>query len=98
MTTGMLQQLVYLEELAASGRRAVVVGAEHVSYSAVATLAHAGCDTVAMITELPRHQSYAAFHWGAIALPLLGCPHQYRVDGEARPAADIHGDRGDSRR
>ena len=35
----------------ASGRRAVVVGAEHVSFSAVATLAEGGASTVAMVTE-----------------------------------------------
>ena len=39
MTTGMLQQLVYVSDLPA-GRRALVVGAEHVSFSAIATLAH----------------------------------------------------------
>jgi thioredoxin reductase len=62
LTTGALQQLVYLQR-AAVGRRAVVVGAEHVSFSAVLTLAHAGAATVAMITEHARHQSYAPFRW-----------------------------------
>ncbi|HAN70346.1 MAG TPA: hypothetical protein DCQ36_01985 [Actinobacteria bacterium] len=42
-----------------TGRRAVIVGAEHVSYSAVMTLHHAGCRTVAMVTDLGRHQTYA---------------------------------------
>lgn len=41
------------------GRRAVIVGAEHVSYSAVLTLAHAGCRTVAMVTHEDRHRTYA---------------------------------------
>ena len=41
LTTGMLQQLVYLLREPV-GRRAVVVGAEHVSYSALQTLAHGG--------------------------------------------------------
>ncbi len=45
MTTGMLQQLVYLQGLPA-GRRALVVGAEHVSFSAILTLAHGGARTV----------------------------------------------------
>jgi thioredoxin reductase len=61
-TTGALQQLVYLQH-APVGRRAVVVGAEHVSFSAVLTLAHAGVATVTMITEHGRHQSYAPFKW-----------------------------------
>jgi thioredoxin reductase len=64
MTTGMLQQLVYLRGLPA-GRRALVVGAEHVSFSAILTLAHGGTDTVALTTELPRHASLAAFRAGA---------------------------------
>jgi thioredoxin reductase len=64
MTTGMLQQLVYLRGEAA-GRRAVVVGAEHVSFSALLTLAHGGARAVAMITEHPRHQSLAPFRAGA---------------------------------
>ena len=66
MTTGMLQQLVYLQGLPA-GRRALVVGAEHVSFSAIMTLAHGGARTVALCTELPRHQSLAAFRLGALA-------------------------------
>jgi thioredoxin reductase len=64
MTTGMLQQLVYLRGLPA-GRRALVVGAEHVSFSAILTLAHGGARTIALATELPRHASLAAFRLGA---------------------------------
>ena len=41
------------------GRRAVVVGAEHVSFSAVLTLAHAGVTTVAMVTEAAAASDYA---------------------------------------
>ena len=57
LTTGLLQQLVYLYELPV-GRRAVIVGAEHVSFSVVHTLAHAGVKPVAMVTEHAAHQSY----------------------------------------
>ena len=66
MTTGMLQQLVYLQGLPA-GRRALVVGAEHVSFSAIMTLAHGGARTLALTTAQPRHQSVAAFRLGALA-------------------------------
>lgn len=66
MTTGMLQQLVYLQGLPA-GRRALVIGAEHVSFSAVLTLAHGGVRTIALITEFRAHQSSAAFRLGALA-------------------------------
>ena len=61
-TTGAVQQLVYLQHQRV-GKRAVVVGAEHVSFSAVLTLAHAGVETVALVTEHARHQSFASFRW-----------------------------------
>jgi thioredoxin reductase len=64
MTTGALQQLVHLRG-GRVGERALVVGAEHVSFSAVATLAHGGASVAALVTELPRHQSLAAFRIGA---------------------------------
>ena len=63
MTTATLQQLV-LQGLPV-GNRALVVGAEHVSFSAVLTLAHAGVRVVAMTTELPRHQTLELFRAGA---------------------------------
>jgi thioredoxin reductase len=63
MTTSMLQQLVYLRH-ERPGRRAVVVGAEHVSFSALLTLSHGGARAVAMTTEHRRHQTLAAFRAG----------------------------------
>jgi glycerol-3-phosphate dehydrogenase len=52
-----------LQRLAASGHwvgnRAVVVGAEHVSYSAVLTLLQSGVEVVAMVTESAHHETYA---------------------------------------
>lgn len=64
ITTGALQQLVYL--LGQSpGTRAVVVGAEHVSFSALLTLGHGGARAVAMVTEHSSHQTFAAFRAGA---------------------------------
>jgi len=55
-TTGSLQQATYLENLYI-GKRALIVGAEHVSFSAIMTLKHAGVKTVAMICESKKHQS-----------------------------------------
>lgn len=60
LTTGWLQRLVHLDHRS-PGRRAVVVGAEHVSYSAVVTLREAGCVTAAMVTEDDAHSSFTAF-------------------------------------
>jgi thioredoxin reductase len=64
MTTGELQQRVYLGGERLTGR-ALVVGAEHVSFSAAVTLAHAGAEVVALVTGHERQQSYAAFRLGA---------------------------------
>ncbi|MEU3165729.1 FAD-dependent oxidoreductase [Streptosporangium sp. NPDC006930] len=59
-TTGHLQNLVHLRH-GKVGRRAVVVGAELVSWSAALTLREAGCRTVLMTTEYPRPDSYSLF-------------------------------------
>jgi thioredoxin reductase len=64
LTTGTLQQLVYLKGERIGGR-ALVVGAEHVSFSALLTLTHGGARPIGMTTELARHQSLAAFRAGA---------------------------------
>jgi len=63
MTTATLQQLA-LQGMPV-GNRALVVGAEHVSFSAVLTLAHAGVRVIGMTTELPRHQTLGLFRAGA---------------------------------
>ena len=60
MTSGELQQRVYLTGARLPGRT-LIVGAEHVSFSAMLTLAHAGANVVALVTDQPGQQSYAAF-------------------------------------
>lgn len=55
-TTGSLQQATYLEQLYI-GKRAVIVGCEHVSLSAILTLKHAGVKTVAIICEEAKHKT-----------------------------------------
>ena len=69
-TTGHLQNLVHVQHRTV-GRRAVIVGAELVSYSAVLTLKHAGCDTALMTTTHPSPESYAVFNLAGRS-PLLG--------------------------
>jgi len=84
MTTGMLQQLVELGGERVAGR-ALVVGAEHVSFSALLTLRRAGADVVAIVTERPRHQSLAVVRAAAAA--------RYRTPLWTRTAVRaIHGD------
>jgi thioredoxin reductase len=88
MTTGELQQRVYLGHERLPGR-ALVIGAEHVSFSAAVTLAHAGARVVALVTEYERQQSYAAFRVGAALrwrLPVWTSTAVRRVVGRDRLA------------
>lgn len=62
-TTGQLQNLVHLHHKKV-GTRAVIVGAELVSWSAVMTLRDAGCKTEALISEFAKGESYATFRLG----------------------------------
>lgn len=85
-TTGQLQNLVHVQH-AAVGSRAVVVGAELVSWSAVLTLRESGCATVAMVSSHPRSESYAAFRIPGRALlrgPVLTRSRVVSVDGKQR--------------
>jgi thioredoxin reductase len=61
--TGSLQQLIFFKKLRL-GKKAIVIGAEHVSYSAVHSLHSNGTRVAAMITEHDQHQTYAPFYWG----------------------------------
>jgi thioredoxin reductase len=86
MTTGELQQRVYLGGERLAGR-ALVVGAEHVSFSAALTLAQAGADVVALVTEHERQQSYAAFRFGAAVrwrVPVWTSSAVRRIAGRGR--------------
>ncbi|MEP6842039.1 MAG: FAD-dependent oxidoreductase [Pseudolysinimonas sp.] len=59
-TTGQLQNIVHLQH-GTVGKRAVVVGAELVSWSAALTLRDAHCTTVLMTTEYPTPDAYFFF-------------------------------------
>ncbi len=61
LTTGELQNKVHLHHQKI-GTRAVVVGAELVSWSAAMTLREAGCRTAALVTQHPRPESYGVFN------------------------------------
>jgi len=85
-TTGWLQRLVHLNHTS-PGTRAVVVGADHVSYSAVVTLAEAGCATVAMVTDGDSHTSFGAFDAAArlrYRFPLLTRTRVTDIHGSGR--------------
>ncbi|MFC0449977.1 NAD(P)/FAD-dependent oxidoreductase [Rhodococcus jostii] len=69
-TTGQLQNLVHIHHRTV-GTRAVVVGGELVSWSAVLTLKHAGCSTALMTTTYPSPESYGVFNLAGKS-PILG--------------------------
>lgn len=102
ITTGALQQLVYLRGESV-GRRAVVVGAEHVSFSALLTLSHGGARTVAIVTEHARHQTFGIIRAGAalrFRAPLLTRTGLTGIHGSARveEVELTHLDTGETRR
>jgi thioredoxin reductase len=89
LTTGTLQQLVYLKGERLGGR-AVVVGAEHVSFSSLLTLEHGGAEATAIVTSLPRHQTFGAFRAGAalrFKTPLLTRTAVTEIHGRRRVEA-----------
>ncbi|CAN5280219.1 FAD-dependent oxidoreductase [soil metagenome] len=85
-TTGHLQNLVHLHHRKV-GKRAVIIGAELVSWSAVLTLREAGCRTVLMTSTHDHAESYAAFRVpGRLALrvPVARRTRLVRINGKHR--------------
>lgn len=83
-TSGELQGLVHLDGRRLGGR-AVVVGSELVSWSAVLTLREAGCRTVALVTQARTREAYGlAGGLGRLALrvPVLTSTRVIRVLGQ----------------
>ena len=79
-TTGSLQRFVYQEHLPV-GKRAVIIGAELVSLSALMTLLHADVKCVLMTTEEAKHQiefPYVVMKW-ALADVMTRTPIQTRT-------------------
>jgi thioredoxin reductase len=85
-TTGQLQNLVHLHH-AEIGRRAVVIGAELVSWSAVLTLREARCGTVLMTSQYPVAECYAAVRAAgrlAFGVPIATRTRVTRINGKSR--------------
>ncbi len=92
-TTGSLQDFVHTYHQPV-GRKAVIIGAELVSFSAVLTLKRAGAEPVAMITDLPAHQAvglYRPFKWWTTSVltrtPLLTEARLGKIIGNPRVTA-----------
>ena len=90
-TTGQLQNLVHLHH-AHVGSRALIVGAELVSWSAVLTLREAGCATVGMVSGYPRSEAYAVFRLPGRFLmdgPVFTRSRVVGIDGKDRVRAAV---------
>jgi len=86
MTTGQLQQAVYLKRQNV-GTSAVILGSELVSWSAVLTLREAGCRPIAMVTTAARPEAYALMGWAgrvAFRLPVLCDTTVVSINGHGR--------------
>jgi thioredoxin reductase len=86
LTTGQLQNLVHVQGRKV-GQRAVVVGAELVSWSAVLTLREGGCRTALMTSTFERPEAYAAFAVPgrlALGVPVARRTEVVRVIGRER--------------
>ena len=100
MTTGQLQQLVHLHGQKV-GERAVVVGGELVSWSAVMTLREAGCRTVAMVTPYPKAEAYSLFRLAgrtALRVPVRTRSRVVEIRGRGRVGEVVLEDLGTGRR
>ncbi|MBL8702845.1 MAG: FAD-dependent oxidoreductase [Alphaproteobacteria bacterium] len=90
LTTGQLQQFV-ARGVAVGGRRAVVVGTEHVAFSVLFTARRAGLAVVAMIGAEDRVMSYAGAAWAArlVGVPIHLDSSIEDIEGDARVEAVI---------
>lgn len=82
-TTGALQQLVHLRG-GRAGEVAVVVGTEHVAFSAVQTLASSGTRVAAVVTESPLLETYEALRLATASVrrvPVLTSTRVAAIEG-----------------
>jgi thioredoxin reductase len=88
-TTGALQNFVYIRHHPV-GKRAIVVGADHVGFSAIMTLKHAKTKVLAMVTDISRHQSFFAYKLVSAdryGIPVLTSQKVTRIFGKKRVEA-----------
>lgn len=88
-TTGELQDLVHLHHHA-PGTRAVIVGAELVSWSAAMTLRQADCRPVLMTSTYPSPEAYGAFTIPGrlvLKIPVATRTRVTRIIGQTRVSA-----------
>ena len=88
-TTGMLQRFVNLDSLPV-GKRAVIIGAELVSFSAISALVKADVKVIAISTEQPTHQGfwfYKLITSDLRRIPVIGNSRLVNIFGKRRVEA-----------
>jgi thioredoxin reductase len=91
ITTGALQRFVYLSERKPF-ERAVIIGSEAVSFSAIATCRHAGIEVAAMIEEEPRIQMFAPLKPAAkylLKVPVHTNVEHITIEGENKQISGV---------
>ena len=86
MTTAQLQETVHLQHRPV-GTRAVVLGSELVSWSAVLTLRDSGCRTVALVTAAPHREAPGAIGFAGrigLSVPVLTDTQVVAIEGHGR--------------
>ena len=91
ITTGALQRFVYLHERAPF-KKAVIIGSESVSFSAIMTCRHAGIEVAAMIEENERIQMFAPLKPAAetlLKIPVHTGVEHIIVEGEGKNISGV---------
>ncbi|MBM3596702.1 MAG: FAD-binding protein [Alphaproteobacteria bacterium] len=86
LTTGQLQQMV-ARGVPVAGRRAVVIGTEHVAFSVLLTARRAGLQIVAMVDERDRVMSFPLLGMAvrhALGVPIHLATRVLDISGESR--------------
>ncbi len=84
-TTGALQNMVYHQ--LPIGQRALVIGADHVGFSAIMTLRDAGVEVIGIVTKHMRHQTYWPYKLlsaDRYRVPLLAQMQVTGIEGKQR--------------
>ncbi len=88
-TSGAVQQFVHFRDERV-GRRAVIVGAEHIAFSVLQTLASSGTQVAAVVTEWPAVQTFASLRLATAGLrrvPVLTGTRLSGIEGHRRVTA-----------
>ncbi len=97
ITTGALQRFVYLKERKPF-QKAVIIGSESVSFSAIMTCRHAGIEVAAMIEEESRINMYAPLKPATeklLGIPIITNTKHITIEGQEKNISGVTIHKGD---